>query len=277
MVGSDGARTIRYCICSHSHSVIYGVAGLLRIRNHKRGDLLSLVTLPYWGLISVGVLSGWFHATLKYHSQMGDDLSMFLCVGALLHQLLCFKATAQQQRNYTLIMLGTIIPVSVYHCVADEIYVHQATFATMIFMSSRRMRQLINEQARSDEERVKLQRLARFGLGEFNQGLVRVQGMLMTSTATGLFGYFLWNIDFHLCNHVTAFKHRLGLPFGFLFELHGWWHILTGINSYVALSIVEYLVTMDDKRVGSVEQGFLWPVETVLGNLEAEHEGKKEK
>lgn len=86
--------------------------------------------------------------------------------------------------------------------------------------------------------------------------------------ATGLFGYFLWNIDFHLCSYVTAFKRSIGLPWGFLFELHGWWHICTGIGAYVGMALIEYLVTIEDGKTGRVEEGFVWPVTAVLRDLD---------
>ncbi|OAL50594.1 alkaline phytoceramidase [Pyrenochaeta sp. DS3sAY3a] len=230
--------------------VIYGLHGIRRICFKQNKSLFSALTFSYWGLIGVGLLSGWFHSTLKYHSQMGDDLSMFLAVGAILHQLLCFQATPAQQRNYTLAILGTVIPISVYHCWADEIYVHEITFAFMIFLVSRHTRALIKKQVKNEDSRKKLGKMATFGI------------------STGLFGYFLWNIDFHLCNHVTAFKHYVGLPWGFVFELHGWWHILTGIGAYVGMALVEYLVTIEEGTTGRLEEGFVWPVKAVLRDLD---------
>jgi hypothetical protein len=35
------------------------------------GGIFSTLSMPYWGLVGVGVLSGWYHMTLNYHSQMG--------------------------------------------------------------------------------------------------------------------------------------------------------------------------------------------------------------
>ena len=52
--------------------VIYGIHGLRRVGPRLDGGLFSTLALPYWGLIGVGVLSAWFHATLNYHSQMGE-------------------------------------------------------------------------------------------------------------------------------------------------------------------------------------------------------------
>jgi dihydroceramidase len=145
-------------------TVIYGAQGLSRVRHRKDGGLFSTLAFPYWGLIGVGVLSAWFHATLKYHSQMGDDLSMFLAVGALLHQLLCFEATQAQRVKYTVAILGSLIPVSVYHVWANEIYVHEIVFAIMVFLVSRRIRALIKRQIKSEESKKRLGSMATFGI-----------------------------------------------------------------------------------------------------------------
>lgn len=204
--------------------------------------------------MGVGLLSAWFHATLKYHSQMGDDLSMFLAVGSILHQVMCFDATSTQQRNATLAILGTVIPISVYHVWADEIIMHELTFAVMVFLVARRTRALIKKQVKSAASRKALGCMATFGI------------------SLGLLGYFLWNIDFHLCGYVTAVKRYVGMPWGFLLELHGWWHILTGIGAYVGMALVEYLVTMEEGTTSRVEDGFVWPVRAVLSNLGAEDE-----
>lgn len=93
-----------------------------------------------------------------------------------------------------------------------------------------------------------------------------------------MFGYFLWNIDYHFCPYVTRFRHSLGLPWGFLFELHGWWHILTGIGAYVGMAVVEYLITIEEGKTDRIEEGFVWPVKAVLRDLEKSEqrgEGKK--
>lgn len=95
---------------------------------------------------------------------MGDDLSMFLAVGALLHQLECFEATVSQRRKSTLAILGTLIPVSVYHVWADEIYVHEIVFAVMIFLVSRKTRALIKKKVKSEESKKKLGQMATFGI-----------------------------------------------------------------------------------------------------------------
>lgn len=137
---------------------------------------------------------------------------MFLAVGTLLHQLLTFDAPPAERIRTTLLILGTVIPVSIYHVWADEIYVHELVFAIMVFLTGRRIRQLIRSRVKNFQAQKKLKKLASMG------------------TYSGLFGYFLWSIDFHLCPYVTAFKREIGLPWGMMFELHGWWHVFTGMD-----------------------------------------------
>jgi dihydroceramidase len=60
-----------------------------------------------------------------------------------------------------------------------------------------------------------------------------------------------------------------------LFELHGWWHILTGIGAYVGMALVDYLVTMEEGKTDIVEEGFVWPVRAVLRDLEDTETVKK--
>jgi dihydroceramidase len=43
-------------------------------------------------------------------------------------------------------------------------------------------------------------------------------------------GYFLWQIDGIYCTELTALRRSVGMPWGFLLELHGWWHGLTAVR-----------------------------------------------
>lgn len=88
--------------------------------------------------------------------------------------------------------------------------------------------------------------------------------------ASAVFGYFLWNIDVYCCPQLTWLKRSIGLPFGMLLELHGWWHVWTGIGAYVFMALVEYLVTLNE-QAGSISgggvEGFVWPVGIVLREM----------
>ncbi|KAJ5177043.1 uncharacterized protein N7482_002920 [Penicillium canariense] len=40
-------------------------------------------------------------------------------------------------------------------------------------------------------------------------------------------GYWLWLVDQWACGLLTKAREAIGLPWSFLLELHGWWHICT--------------------------------------------------
>jgi len=53
-----------------------------------------------------------------------------------------------------------------------------------------------------------------------------------------LFGYILWNIDLEYCVELRELRNRVGLPWAWLLELHGWWHLLTAFSASQCMDIV---------------------------------------
>lgn len=62
--------------------------------------------------------------------------------------------------------------------------------------------------------------------------------MLMAQIAIFISGYVIWNIDNFTCSWLTHAKRKIGMPLSFLLELHGWWHIFTGIGAYICMFLV---------------------------------------
>ena len=54
-------------------------------------------------------------------------------------------------------------------------------------------------------------------------------------------GYFLWQLDGIFCSELTAIKRSIGMPWGFLLEMHAWWHLFTAIGAYVFMVMVDSL------------------------------------
>lgn len=103
---------------------------------------------------------------------LGDDLSMFLAVGAVMNQVLTFDKTPSQRLHITLTILGTIIPVSIYHCWADEIILHEVAFGLMVFITGRKIRRLIRERVKSPEAQKRLKSMASIGTGTFTFSVI---------------------------------------------------------------------------------------------------------
>jgi dihydroceramidase len=92
---------------------------------------------------------------------------MFLAVGTLLHQLFTFKASPSHRQLITTLILGTIIPVSIYHCWTNEIIVHELVFGAMVILCGRKIRWLIKDKIPNEEAKKRLARMATLGSGEF--------------------------------------------------------------------------------------------------------------
>jgi len=89
--------------------------------------------------------------------------------------------------------------------------------------------------------------------------------MICAFLPEGLFiflaGFFLWNMDNIFCQHLTATKQQLLLPWSVLLEGHGWWHVLTGLGTlapfYCHLLFLDYTML-------TLEIGGMWHL--LLGN-----------
>lgn len=45
-------------------------------------------------------------------------------------------------------------------------------------------------------------------------------------------GFALWGIDNVYCGTLRSWRRQIGMPWGFLLEGHGWWHLMTGVGAY---------------------------------------------
>lgn len=59
----------------------------------------------------------------------------------------------------------------------------------------------------------------------------------------------MWNIDFEYCAELRMLREQVGLPWAWLLELHGWWHILTAVSANQFMEIVRELkVEVGDEK-----------------------------
>ncbi|KAL7930228.1 ceramidase [Trichoderma chlorosporum] len=220
--------------------VAYGIYGLLQLRS-KHPDVSRLV--PYFGLIGVGLCSAGYHMTLKYHTQMSDELSMHMLLTPLLFRLLSFKASPQRTRLLGIVLSTIFVVVMVTHMVMDEFLLHATSFGLGVYLlatySLKKIQQIVEPRNKAT-----LRNMALFGCANFG------------------FGYFVWLIDRWVCNLLTETKHFVGLPLAFLLELHGWWHIFTAIGGYIAVVVVDRITA--NEISGDPANGLAWPIPLAL-------------
>ncbi|KAK8058763.1 YPC1-alkaline Ceramidase [Apiospora phragmitis] len=61
------------------------------------------------------------------------------------------------------------------------------------------------------------------------------------SLALLVLAYVLWNIDLEFCAELRQLRERVGLPWAWLLELHGWWHIMTAMSASQFMDTVREL------------------------------------
>ena len=52
------------------------------------------------------------------------------------------------------------------------------------------------------------------------------------------------------------------MPWSFVFELHGWWHVFTGLGAYIFIALVEYLTSEEAGQ--PLGKRFAWPVNSIV-------------
>ncbi|KAK6337261.1 hypothetical protein TWF730_002668 [Orbilia blumenaviensis] len=182
--------------------------------------------------------------TLKYHTQMSDELSMHLLTTPMVYRLLTFKSNPQRTRLVAVILTSLFTVVMVTHMVMDEFLLHATAFGLAVYLIATRTHNLISQQVLDQRIKKNLRSTARFGCFSF------------------AFGYFVWLLDHWLCQLLTSTKHSVGLPVAFFLELHGWWHIFTCIGGYIGVALIDE-ITLDEVREDPTHR-LAWPVPLVV-------------
>jgi len=244
---------------TNSIYVIYAIYGLRA--NSGKPDAFQR-NLPYFGIAAVGVGSAIFHATMKNYTQWGDDLSMLLATGTVLHRVYTFDKSLNYTITFGLGLTTILTAFAIWHCVTDETIMHSIIFGLMIHIIAQKTRVVIKDRIHVPAIQKEVRKVAIWGA---------------TTFATG---FAIWCIDNAICNQLTELKRAMGMPWSFLLEFHGWWHILTGIGAYIFIALVEYLTS--DEADQPLEGRFAWPVDWIIdgsagtGNIsETVVDGKK--
>ncbi|RAK75914.1 ceramidase [Aspergillus fijiensis CBS 313.89] len=237
--------------CSSLIYILYGIYGLSQLRSKPSASFARAI--PWFGLMGVGICSAGYHMTLKYHTQMSDELSMHLLTTPLVYRVLTFQVNPQWRRLIGIALALEFTTVMVVHMVMDEFLLHAVTFGAGALLIARRTMQIISHQIPNPVIKQKTRNIGRFGIFCF------------------LFGYFAWLVDVWACNHLTRVRELVGAPVAFFLELHGWWHFFTAIGAYVAVAVVD-MITSGEVHTDPSPQ-LAWPVSLaarLMGPAEAQ-------
>ena len=223
--------------------IAYSLYGLHNL--HRTRRLTWKPALPLIGLAGVGICSATFHMTLREIPQLADDLSMVFPTAFIALRLLTFHTQdAKTNVKISATILVALLIVYTIHLNINKPILHSFTFGIMLHFIHRRTRWLLSERVHSLRHRESLHWTALFGEVSFASGFV------------------LWLIDRFACDLLTRAKYAVGLPWGFVFELHAWWHVLTAIGAFIFIVLVDHLTS---GRVGQDnEKIFGWPAGQIL-------------
>lgn len=175
------------------------------------------------GFMLVGVGLWLFHMTLQYHYQLLDELPMIYATCIPFWSVFStFKDGRGQWVVAGGISAAAALLTAIYLVLKDPT-IHQAAYGAMNVVIILKSISLSREHVDDPRAKQVLYRMLGTGVGLFG------------------FGYFLWNLDIHFCSFARATRRNWGMPYGFVLEGHGWWHIFTGAGVYCYIVYEEYL------------------------------------
>jgi dihydroceramidase len=192
-------------------------------RGHGKNKSLLKLDFMSISLLSIGIASAMFHGTLLQPAQLFDDLSMFFLGGALIQALYATNQTPAVQKLIAITVTLATTALSVAYVRSGEILLHTYIFVGMLNLIWPRTMFLIYGQGRSEMEKSRLRK-------RFWKAVVPL-----------LIAYTLWHIDLEKCFELREFRSRFDIPWSWVFELHGWWHIGTGVGACEYIKLIRQL------------------------------------
>ncbi|XP_071194822.1 alkaline ceramidase 3-like isoform X1 [Salvelinus alpinus] len=183
---------------------IYGA-----IQTYKDGLEFRYV-YSFLGLAAVGIGSWCFHMTLQYEMQLLDELPMIYSTCVFVYCLYeCFKQENTLSLFPITLLLFFSVSVSVVYLQWKEPVFHQVMYGALVACLVMRSIFIVT------------------------WVYPWLKPMCYISLSVFLLGFLLWNIDNLACDSLRSTRQRLPPVVGAVTQFHAWWHILTGLGSYL--------------------------------------------
>jgi dihydroceramidase len=165
-------------------------------------------------LFVLGVNSFLYHATLRQTTQFLDEVAgMNVLIFALLQGVYTVGQESGTSNVISALLLAIITGWSAVYIRTGDILHHVIPYNTMIVLVGLRTLYLMFLTRRSRDEKW------------------RLSGMFAKALGVLVLAYTLWQIDLEKCFELRRIRAQLGLPWAWILELHGWWHILTALGA----------------------------------------------
>jgi dihydroceramidase len=168
-----------------------------------------------FSLLVLGAASFLFHASLRQVLQFADELAMLGLMWAFLQGIFTIRKSSLFEKSVKISMAILFPLFSAFYVWTGKIIYHATAFAIVLGFIILRSYYLFYWLKPGFPQAMR------------NDWETRGRKILLIL----LIGYILWNIDLEFCAELRRFREQIGLPWAWLFELHGWWHILTAIGA----------------------------------------------
>jgi dihydroceramidase len=217
------------------------------IRSCQTNGHDTVFSVAYFGYFLVGIGSFMFHTTLKYPWQLVDELNMIYTTCLMAYASLSYsRPTAQQVALGVFLVLFCAFTTLYYHYLQDPLF-HQNVYAALtvfiVFRSIYDMERSLRPYFRKSREEDRLQRKrnnlpvkTKQEQDHDNARDVQILKEMWILVGFGLAvflgGFGIWGVDNIYCSTLRRWRRQVGMPWGFVLEGHGWWHLMTGIGAY---------------------------------------------
>uniref|UniRef100_A0A3P8VWG1 Alkaline ceramidase n=1 Tax=Cynoglossus semilaevis TaxID=244447 RepID=A0A3P8VWG1_CYNSE len=161
-----------------------------------------------FSFLGLAIGSWCFHMTLLYEMQLLDELPMIYSTCVFVYCYECFS----QKKSISLFPIALLLIFSVSVTVWKEPVFHQVMYGALVACLVMRSVFIVTVYP-------------------------WLRTLCYTSLCIFLLGFLLWNIDNIFCDSLAS---RQSLPpaVGVLTQFHAWWHIFTGLGSYLHILLL---------------------------------------
>jgi len=193
----------------------YGAYMVIRQKFELR-YLMAYLTMGF-----VGVGSFLFHATLTYEMQLLDELPMIYCVCVVIFCIFRAEKKPRYGRPLKIFLILDAILITLIYLVNKNTLFFQVSYGLHILVIVLRGSQLFHRLPNS-------------------HGKKQLKSLFLFGYIAHASAFLLWNVDNHFCGKLRSLREQFGILAPML-QLHAWWHVLTGIGSYVYIVGNQYM------------------------------------
>lgn len=191
----------------------------------SRGLLKPNVDFMSVTLLLLGIGSFLFHASLRQTLEFADELSMMGLIWSMLQATLTVRQSPAMSKIISVVLAVIFLSFTAFYLNSPLIIYQVIAFLAglgVVVLRTLYLLHLVQPALPKAKSRAWSKRA-------------------LTALGICIIGYGIWNIDLEFCQKLRDIRQQVGLPWAWLFEFHGWWHVLTAIGASQFMTVVREL------------------------------------